>query len=506
MDFFKACEKGQVSYTENGAEVYSTSGRKLVDLNFKVPSLRKQIDKVLFEESLNEDLKYTLKWLLFLRDVRGGLGERKAFRDLILALEQYDQKIAHAFIVKVPIEEFGRWDDIIYLAFNMKYKSSRDYLFSKVYLQFTQDSIACKEGKPISLLAKWMPSINTSSADSRSKAKVLADEVALSPKMYRKQLAKLRSHIDVVECKMTSNEWEDIKYCNVPSKASLLYSQAFRKHDEERYNSYIEDLKSGKTKVNVETLYLHEILLRVRRGVNDDFDTENGTDFDFYEELWKKTSELARKDMNTGDTLVVRDGSGSMYSACGYKSSVKPIDVCDALTLFFAESNTGAFKNKFITFSNYPKVVDITRKRTLKSKLKHLENYDDIGSTNIETVFDMILGAVSGGAEAPTRVLILSDMQFNWAVSDSKNRRLFEIIADKYNAAGVKIPKVVFWNLDMASRDTVPMQENENGLILLSGFSQRIMKQVISDKLDPWLALKEQLDSSRYSIIDEIVG
>ena len=74
MGFIKAMEKNEKKLTENGAVGFATEGHKIVDLNFAIPSFRTEVDTALFEEALNEDKVLTLKWLLFLRDVRGGVG------------------------------------------------------------------------------------------------------------------------------------------------------------------------------------------------------------------------------------------------------------------------------------------------------------------------------------------------------------------------------------------------------------------------------------------------
>lgn len=66
-------------------------------------------------------------------------------------------------------------------------------------------------------------------------------------------------------------------------------------------------------------------------------------------------------------------------------------------------------------------------------------------------------------------------------------------IAEKYEAAGYRMPRLIFWNI-CGRTDTIPMVNNEEGLCLLSGFSQKAMK-VAADQTqkDPyhflnWLA------------------
>ena len=65
-----------VSHTENGALGYRTTGKNLLDLNFKVATLRKADANTIisdFEKAFGEDKMYALKWLFYLRDAREGL-------------------------------------------------------------------------------------------------------------------------------------------------------------------------------------------------------------------------------------------------------------------------------------------------------------------------------------------------------------------------------------------------------------------------------------------------
>ena len=64
-----------------------------------------------------------------------------------------------------------------------------------------------------------------------------------------------------VEEKMSAKKWDKIDYSAVPSQASRIYRNAFKKHDEERYNSFIEKAEKGEVKINAKTLYPYQTVL-----------------------------------------------------------------------------------------------------------------------------------------------------------------------------------------------------------------------------------------------------
>ena len=503
MDFMKMIENDEKSITENGAVGFKTSGSKLVDLNFQVPSFRKAIDKDLFKQALKEDEKLTLKWLLYLRDVREGIGERKSFRDFVLELISYDVDLANIFIKEVDIAEYGRWDDYVDIAYRTDNDFIRNMILDKIDKQLVNDMQDMDDKKSVSLLAKWLPSINTSSKETCAKAKMICNYLGMLKSEYRKILSELRAYIDVVERKMSENEWGEIDYSAVPSKANVNYRNAFERHDGERREKYLESLKKGETKINANAMFLHDIVHAYAEfgewcAVHKDYD-------ETLEQLWKAQN----KCNGFSDTVVVRDGSGSMTVPVD-KSGLTALEVADAITLYCAENNDGAFKDKFITFGSHAKLIDVSHLDSLHDKLEYLARYTDVSSTNIEGVFDLILDTAVKNCvsqeDMPKTVLIVSDMEYNMAqgyYNAKDNKALFETIAEKYKKEGYKLPKLVFWNVNSRT-NTVPLTQNENGVILISGFSKNLMDMVMSSELDPYKALVKQLNLPRYEIVDKI--
>lgn len=399
MDFMKDLESNEKTMTENGAIGYKTSGSKLVDLDFSVPKFRSVIDIDLFDKALVEDKALTLKWLLYLRDIKHGLGERKSFRDFLVHLCNEHVDLGSAFIDAVNIEDYGRWDDYIYLYFNTTNNHVKELISAHLVYTLSNDLLSCADGSPVSLLAKWLPSENASSKTTRAMAKHLRKHVfKLGAREYRKVLSALRKKCASVEVLTSSNRWDEVDYNAVPSKANLKYFSAFLRHDAERRTNYITELKEGKAKINCDSMFLYDIVHNYMwvPGVDDTL-----------EALWENQKSIEL----TGDVLVVRDGSGSM--TCNVSGNIGASEICDSICLYCAEHNKGAFKNKFITFSSEPKVVDLTECKTLKDRLNKLSRYDDYSNTDLGSTFDLILDtAVKNGykqEDMPKTVLIVSD-------------------------------------------------------------------------------------------------
>ena len=482
-----------VSKTENGALGYKTTGSALVDFNFKVSSFRtKNREKDIipdFVKAWHENPELAIKYLFYLRDVREGLGERNTFRVILHDIADYLDTRVFDWIMK-----YGRADDL-FLFFDTKLEWD---MVEYVQQQLFKDMDNCIANKPISLLAKWMPSINTTSEDTRKLAYRFIKELNITPANYRKCLSKLRKYLDVVERKLCKNEWGKVDYNTVPSLANLKYNKAFFKHDEERRKAYLEALKNvDKTaKINASVLYPHDIVNKYKSFPSWSWQPKISDYDETLEQLWKNLPNYLKDEQNV---LVIRDGSGSMGGAIGTSSKITAMDVADALSIYFSERCSGPYKDKFLTFSSKPQYVDLSKNEGLREKLVELTKYDECSNTNIEAVFDLVLKiAVENNLEQediPT-LLIISDMEFDYAITD-KSRKLFTVIGEKYKRAGYQLPKLVFWNVNSRT-GTIPVIENDRGVILVSGFSAAITKMVLSNEADPYKALVEILNSDRY--------
>lgn len=492
-------EDKNISVTENGALGYKTTGEALLDLNFSVSSLRGCDENEIgrkFIKAYLETPDLALKWMFYCRDIRGGLGERKIFRSIIKYMGQFEPYYIIHLVRMIPF--YGRWDDM----FSLIGTNLEDEALYYIWIQFNEDLVNMREGKSISLLAKWMPSINTSSGKSRALARKIMEDfiqrgMHFNDKIYRKSIAQMREYINVVERKMSDNNFDKIDYRTVPSKANLLYANSFLKHDLERRTEFLESLNNGEEKINAKILYPHELFIRALH-VDDD---ENA--IMLLNNMWKQFPDL----VGGQKTIVVCDGSGSMeYKHVQGSKRIYPIHVARALALYFAEKLTGDFKNKFITFSSRPELIDLSDHEGLVERARYICKFDDCSNTNIEAVFGLILRTAVNSEldpkDMPDNILITSDMEFD-AISTGdpySEKRLFETISKRFEDEGYKLPRIIFWNLGSRS-GTIPMVENENGVLLVSGFSINICNMVLSNERDPMKALVETLNSERYADI-----
>lgn len=492
----------EIKLTENGAVAYRTSGKKLLDLNFAVTSLRRVSEKEIinkFMDAYFEDKITAIKWLFYARDVREGLGERRLFRVVMKEFATQEPKAVKELITLVG--EYGRYDDLWCLLET----DLVDDVVSLVKNQLAEDFKNMSEGKSVSLLAKWMPSVNASSETTKKYALIMCKKLGDTPRNYRKFLSKMRKYIDVVECKMSAREWNVINYETVPSRANLIYNNAFLRNDEERRREYLGALEKGEVKINAGTLFPHDIVHKYMssNGWNQSLRSYDAA----LEGLWKALPNTVKGAENT---IVVADGSGSMTCNVGGNTGVTALDVANALAIYFAERASGEFKDKYITFSSKPQLVDFSNAKTLRDKIGIALRHNEVADTNIEATLNLILKTAVNNdmsqEDMPKNILIVSDMEFNSAVGyyNRPNQTLFETIAKHYAAYGYKLPRLVFWNVNSRT-GTIPVKENELGVALVSGFSVNIVKMVMSNKTDPYECLLETLNTERYQPVEDII-
>lgn len=528
--FMDALTNNEKSYTANGGTAYRTSGSPLVDLNFSVPTLRqvavnfygkskhdryfygahRSMDAVdalrLFIISYEEDPLYTMKWLMYARHIKLGLGERDVFRMMLTKIGDLHPEMALQFIIGTELWNYGRWDDVLRIFFDTTSGILHDGLGELIVNQFRRDVMGCGLGDSISLLAKWMPSNNTSSKQKRSEAVILQSLLHLSAREYRKTLSRLREHLAVVDRKASLNQWNDINYNHVPSKANLKYRNAFLKHDEERRKAYLASLQKGddSVKINANSMFLYDIVQAYIdnnscwRNILRPYD-------ETLEQLWN--AQESPKDYD--DILVIRDGSGSMGQQLSGNSSVTALSVADSIALYCAQHNKNeSFKNRFITFSNRPQMVDVSMCETLRDKLRRLHRFDDYSNTDIEATFDLILDTAVKNhlrqEELPSACLVISDMQFDQATKHEDNTTVIESCRKKFEALGYTMPRLIFWNVSVYAHNTIPVQMHPSGVVLVSGFSKSIVDMVVSREVNPEMALKAELDA-KCSIVDTVL-
>ena len=384
------------------------------------------------------------------------------------------------------IAGFGRYDDLLCLLGTACEAEALDY----IQKQFQADLKALENGKPVSLLGKWLPSVNASSRETVKKAKRIARAFGMNDAAYRKALSRLRASIGIIENRLRERDYS-FDYVKQPSKAMFKYRQAFIRNDADRYRAFLQSVRCGKAKLHAETLMPYEIIAPVMSwGAPPPSQIQkNAVDAAWY----------SLADFTDGENAIaVVDGSGSMYA---YRNPM-PASVALSLGIYFAERNRGAFHNHFITFSENPQLVEI-KGADIVDKVNYCMGYGEIASTNIQKVFELILDAAVNNhvpqKQLPKTIYIISDMEFNACTCDAGMTN-FAYAKKIFANYGYRLPQVVFWNV--ASRNGhQPVTMNEQGIMLVSGCTLRIFSMVVGDKVTPYEFMMKVLTSGRYDCI-----
>ena len=478
--------KEEMNKTEtlNGAITYKSTGKFCLDLFSSIGALRNQKEEEIvkrFHRAFCEDKNIAMKILFFARDIRGGLGERKVFRTIIKNLPKTSRSALVKNIQNIP--EYGRYDDLLTLMDT----SCKKEVIALIKEQLSQD-LANIETDKVSLIAKWLPSINASSPQTVKLAKRIAECLKMSEKEYRQTLSKLRKKIKIIENNLREKDYT-FDYSKQPSKALFKYKKAFIRNDKERYDDFLNKVQKGEVKINTSTLYPYDIVRPFYVSNIQDESVIKSIDT-----TWNALPNYA----NEENSIVVVDGSGSMYS-CG---NPMPITVAQSLAIYFAERNNGKFKNHFITFSENPQLVEIKGSNILE-KLQYCANFNEVANTNIQKVFEVILETAIKNklpqSELPTTIYIISDMEFDYCTEDA-NLTNFEYAKNLFNQNGYKLPKLVFWNVN-SFQTQVPVKKNEQGVVLVSGCTPKIFEMVMKGETSPYQFMLDVLNTERYEKI-----
>ena len=472
------------AYTENGALSYATTSSDCLDLFATIGALRSAGEQEItsrFQGAFAEDPDLAMKTLFFARDVRGGLGERKVFR---VAMKWLAQNAPESVRKNLPyIAEYGRWDDLLAL---MDTDCEKDAL-NLIKDQLDKDFMAMDMGDEVSLLAKWLPSVNASNADTVRMAKRIARFLGMDDAAYRKMLVKFRERIRIIENNLREKDYS-FDYSKQPSKAMYKYRKAFLRNDCDRYGDFMSKVSKDEAKLNVGTLTPYDIIAPFFEG------KVSGAERKAIDVTWNSQTDFAGSE----NALVVIDGSGSMYAPL----QPRPAAVALSLGIYFAERNTGAFKNHFITFSENPKLVEIKGK-DIWEKVNYCHKYNEVANTNIQKVFELILRAAVKNkvpqSEMPSTLYIISDMEFDYCTKGADLTN-FEYAKNIFAEAGYQLPKVVFWNVASRTKQQ-PVTMNEQGVALVSGCSPRIFGMLSSHNLSPMGYMLDILGTERYAKI-----
>ena len=457
MNTFVNAVKNQSARTENGMKARASTADACVDLFFKAGAMRGKDVTPVFAAAYAEDKELALRIAAWVRDVRGGAGERQVFRQILKYLDKCSPADAVRLLAKAP--ELGRWDDVL----EVESGELKQVVFGMV-----KNALAEGNG----LCAKWMPRKGKIAEEMRA-------AFGWSPKFYRKRLVELTN---VVEQKMCAKQWDDINFSQVPSVASARYKKAFYRNATEAYTAYVAELvkdpkdRTIDVKVNAGAVYPYDVI----KGVSNfhwkiDYNT---TERNLIVKQWEALENF----MGDANVLPLVDVSGSMSCPAGRNSSVTCLDVAVSLGLYCADKNTGKFKDTFLTFSGAPQLVHL--KGNVIEKAAQMVKSTWAMNTDLVMAMEKILSVAKEGQvpqeEMPAMLLIMSDMQFDRCAT--LDYSAMEMIRRKFETAGYEVPKIVFWNIN--AYDNVPVKYDDRGVALVSGFSPSIMKAVLAANME----------------------
>jgi hypothetical protein len=493
MNLVQAIESTPNTSTLNGAPAFSTTYDACLDFFSQAASMRNSQEGVvnLFNRAYASNPNLAIRIALWLRDVRGGAGERESFRNILQELLIHnDFELVNKLASKIP--EIGRWDDLLLLLDS----SSEDAAISLIKQALRDNNSLC---------AKWLPreknykrEIRKAIANGRQgvaekyklKAKSnnqfvqkLARKLGMTSKQYRKTLAGLSQ---VVESPMSRKDYEAIDYSKVPSLASARYQKAFERNDPKGYTKFKEQLVEGTTKVNAGAVYPYDVAKSAFNG-DDIVSTAQ----------WNALPDFVQEGKSF---LPVIDVSGSMYTLV--TESLSCLIVAISLGMYVAERNKSKlFKDHFITFSNHPSMVKIDTSLSLKERVVAISKSNWGYNTNIDATFQLILDAAINNKledkDMPDSLIIFSDMQFDEGIGSSSSG-LTDKWAKKFNDAGYQLPNLVYWNL-LGKSGRLPISKHQSGACIVSGFSPVLMKTVLSGKT-PVHVMLETVMVERYSL------
>lgn len=439
--------------TENGDNAYLSTNNQYLDVLFSVSNLR--INPTKTNIILNPDSEYDRLFAMLVRDPRFGLGERDLGRYLLNLTKEEPENIL----------EVGRADDIFYLGYNLYLKEKKD----NKYFSFLREELS----KNNELVKKWMPRKKVSKKDGENVYRNI-DEVNafikcyptfMNDRMYRKMVK-----VETTESHLTNKEYERIEYSKVPSLALMKYLEAFKRNDESRFNSYLENVSNGEAKINNTVSQPYDIALAYKNG------KLNGEEANILFENLPK--------VNIPKILTIVDNSGSMYDSCNSYLKARAIG-------HYIAKNSSYMNNHILTFSSQPKLLELGNRYA--EDIIILSSFDDVSNTDFGKVMN-ILKEVN--EDLPDFLLVLSDMQFDQGSQQSKDEAM-EILKKENHQI-----KIIWWNFN--TREVTMPETDKYGNIFISGYNAKLL-ELLEIGFDGKAFLDKLIQNYKEKISEKIV-
>ena len=448
----------------------------------------------LFSKAYEEDQLKSLKILFFIRDKEKGLGERRIFRVILNYLGSINSEILKENLSLVPY--YGRWDDL-YALFDTKLESEAiELIKERLNMDLNSDTPTT--------LAKWLKSENTSSKESKQLAKRTRQLLNMTPKEYRTTLSCIRNKLNIVETSISKGNWSNIQYGNMTFKSINKYEKAFIRHDYNRYTEYktlykrlVGEIKErGNTLAESNSPYLY---------VKDLITTGNISETYEYKEYIKEYS---------GDTIVT---IGLSQNRILKKQNIDILYGGVGTALYLIRSNRGRYKNYIITMMPKPNLKKICH-HSEEEKIKEIIKSSICNEINIESALDLILfSAIKHNIkqeDIPKRLLFIFDPYCKISMLSRGNNvnmpyfinaSEFERIKDKWTYANLKMPHLIFWNIDKYRENSNIVKYNDY-FTYAFGYSNEVFSSLLNDKSTSTIdILNRMINNKRYSLIKELV-
>jgi hypothetical protein len=528
----KSGVKGADVYTEDGVGHPLVALSTMLVRGLNPEDIRASVQNVLASGDIDmiRDL-----WVLAFqtRDIRGGKGERDLFYCMITEMLAHAPAASRPILELVP--EYGCWRDLWKIYEDVE--SVRNDVHEIVAAKYADDLWNMRDGKPISLLAKWIPreGAKTFKHLAYKLAAVLfpSKDHTYSMMRYRKAFAALNKHLKTVEINMCGGKWADIHPGSVPGRNLKLHTQAFlnkpvsrggRRPDpnalrfpdnEDRmdcranFQEHFKKVESGEATVKgAHTVMPHEIVQKI--DGERDVDTVRAL-----QGQWASIRDEAAKSGGLRRVVPVSDVSGSMAGV--------PMEVSIALGILVSELNHHAFRDHVLTFHTDPTWVSFKQGAPLVDKVAKLRQAPWDGNTNFQKAMDMILRRLVEHrvpvGEEPDDIIVFTDMGWDaasnhgvyhnkkddgWETHLEMLHRNFKEAGEKVWGAGNgwKVPRIIVWNLRDAYKDFHAKATTE-GVVMLSGWSPAVLKAITGPEgvkvQTPLAGLRAQLDDPRYN-------
>ena len=475
----KIKKQQSLTYTENGALALNTSADALLDLFAVAGALRRREAEdieIMFGKALVEDKLLATKLAFYTRDVRGGLGERRTGRIMFRYLAKHYPDIMMKNLDLIA--EYGRYDDLIDLLELLPFE-----VITVINRQLKADIANMADNKPVSLLAKWLPSINTSNKETVAKGRKIAALLKMTEREYRKTLSSLRKYLNVTEVNLSKKDYASIIYPEVPSKAMTNYRNAFTRNDGTRFQEFLDAVNKGEAKINSSVLYPYDITEKYIYQLN-------AAD-PVLEAQWEALPDYVDRDARF---LIMADVSGSMYG--------RPMATSVGLAMYLAQRNKGPFANTFMTFSSKPELVTI-KGDSLYEKIRYIMSSAWQMNTDLEAAFDLLLKTAVAykvpAEELPDSIVVITDMEFDICVSN--DWLFYDQMEARYSQNGYKLPNIVFWNVN-SRHNTYHASFDKKGVQLASGQSPAVFESLVKGiDLTPYEYMLSVLDTPRYQAV-----